>query len=89
MRPTEDTCERENTECVLYEDHRPLLREISRDIVPPEILDTPKRVNALIEFLRLSGAYSRAGFIRNPRAAPKFEEETDVPEDDDDEIGEG
>ncbi|KAF7350488.1 RnaseH domain transposon factor [Mycena venus] len=74
--------------CPRYEDHRHLLRSVSRDISLPEILGTKDGIAALAKFLEESGAFTKTGTPRRPQETPSFEDEPD-PVDSDDESDDG
>ena len=56
---TLETCEHIIIHCQRYERHRDILREANEELSLPEILGTPNGIDALCEFLRQSGAFSR------------------------------
>ncbi|KZV89833.1 hypothetical protein EXIGLDRAFT_576125, partial [Exidia glandulosa HHB12029] len=66
---------REHTlrECPRYDHYRATLRAASRHIVLSEILGTERGIEALSGFLRKSGAFTKTGEPRAPRAAPVLE----------------
>ena len=64
---------------------RDVLRDVSRDISLPEILGTRDGIEALTEFLRESGAFSKTGLPRKARDLPRYEDEPEVPLDSEDE----
>jgi hypothetical protein len=71
-------------ECPLYEDHRHILEEVSRDISVPEILGTKEGISALAEFLDVSGAFTKTGEPRQTKDLPRYEDEPEPePESDD------
>jgi len=55
-----------------------VLREISNDISLPEILGTKEGIEALAEFIRKSGAFSKTGTLRTEKQPPLLEEEPEV-----------
>lgn len=57
-------------ECPRYDAFRGKLRDASRNIILSEILGTPRGIEALSGFLRRSGAFTKTGEPRAPRAAP-------------------
>ncbi|KZV89363.1 hypothetical protein EXIGLDRAFT_589384, partial [Exidia glandulosa HHB12029] len=57
-------------ECPRYDAFRDKLRDASHNIVLSEILGTPRGIEALSGFLRKSGAFTKTGEPRAPRAAP-------------------
>src|SRR6266568_5517779 len=61
--------------CPRYEEHRDILREAYPTLPLPEILGTPNGIQALCEFLRQSGAFSRTGTILKRQSKPQFENE--------------
>jgi ribonuclease HI len=68
-------------ECPLYEDQRPILEKVSRDVSLPEILGTQKGITALAKFLEKTGAFTKTGQQRQPRTLPSFDDEPDPPDD--------
>ena len=66
--------------CKLYDNFCEDLRLVSRDISLPEILGTPKGIEALAKFLELSGAFTKTGQPRQPLNLPTFEDEPEVNE---------
>jgi ribonuclease HI len=75
------------TTCPQYEESRDILRAVSQDIVLTEILGTKEGIDALIQFLRESGAFTRTGQAREPRDQPRWEDERD-PLDEEDSVEE-
>ena len=63
--------------CPLYEAHRNLLRQASRDIALPEILGTKTGILALAKFLENSGAFTKTGHPRPKAKPPDPEDEPD------------
>jgi hypothetical protein len=68
-------------ECTRYSEHRNILRKASDTIALPEILGTKEGIQALTEFLKKSGAFSRTGVPRELRPPPLFEDEPEVDSD--------
>ena len=62
-------------ECPRFEQHRHILKKVSRDIVLPDILGTKKGITALADFIYKSGAFSRTGTTPTPPQPPRFENE--------------
>ena len=72
--------------CQRYERHRDILREAYQELSLPEIFGTPNGIDALCEFLRQSGAFSRTGAVLKMQPQPLPENEPIPPiEDSDDE----
>ena len=72
--------------CRRYERYRDILREAYEELSLPEILGTPNGIDALCEFLRQSGAFSRTGAVLQMQPQPLPENEPTPPaEDTDDE----
>jgi ribonuclease HI len=79
-------------ECPSYNEHQYILKKVSRDVGIQEILGTKKGLEALAEFLEISGAFTRNGWPFNKeRVLPTFSDEPNVEiedewdsEDDDD-----
>jgi hypothetical protein len=70
-------------DCPKYQTHRHILEEESRDISLPEILGTEKGIEALIDFLEESGAFTKTWKpISKPRE-PSFDDEPNPAEDED------
>ncbi|KAJ6527368.1 hypothetical protein B0H10DRAFT_2155546 [Mycena sp. CBHHK59/15] len=69
--------------CPRYEDHRHLLRDVSRDISLPEILGTKDGIAALAKFLEESGAFTKTGAPHRQLELPSFDNEPDPVESDD------
>ena len=68
-------------ECTKYSQHRHILQEASETIALPTLLGTKEGIQALIAFLKKSGAFSRTGVPREPHPPPLFENEPDVDSD--------
>jgi len=75
-------------DCPRYEAHRHHLQAVSRDISMPEILGTAEGVEALVNFVRSSGAFTRTGIIWKPPDPPVFDDEP-YSEETDESDGEG
>ena len=80
-------------ECPRYDEHRNILEEVSRYITLPEILGTKPGIQALSEFIKKTGAFTRTGTpIARPNP-PTIENEPDprpnnpYPPDDNDDGG--
>ncbi|KAF9260797.1 hypothetical protein L218DRAFT_1050689 [Marasmius fiardii PR-910] len=75
--PRQQTREHILRECLMYEPHREILREVSRDISLPEILGIKEGVEALGTFIEKSGAFTPSG---QPRQTPEadIQDYTDV-----------
>jgi ribonuclease HI len=58
--------------CPWYEQHRHILRKVSADISLSDILGTEKGISALIDFLDITGAFTRDGMKRNPPQDPEY-----------------
>ncbi|KII90005.1 hypothetical protein PLICRDRAFT_74067, partial [Plicaturopsis crispa FD-325 SS-3] len=69
-------------DCLLYEEHRHILREASEQISLPEILGTEEGIEALAEWMEKSGAFTKTGEPRTKWEKPVWEEEPDVGEED-------
>ncbi|KAJ6546137.1 hypothetical protein B0H10DRAFT_2131789 [Mycena sp. CBHHK59/15] len=69
--------------CPQYEDHRHLLKDVSRDISLPEILGTKDGIAALAKFLEESGAFTKTGTPHRPLEIPLCDNEPDPLESDD------
>ena len=48
-------------DCGLYDEHRPILAKVSRDIAPQIVLGTRKGIEALAKFIAMSGAFTKTG----------------------------
>jgi ribonuclease HI len=70
-------------DCPKYQTHRHILEEVSRDISLPEILGTEKGIEALIDFLEESGAFTKTGKPTPKPREPSFDEEPNPAEDED------
>ncbi|KAJ3766336.1 hypothetical protein FB446DRAFT_676608, partial [Lentinula raphanica] len=57
-------------ECPQYHDFRYVLEKASPDVILADILGTSEGVEALSEFLELSGAFTRTGKHREPPEGP-------------------
>jgi len=81
--PTACPCDNETFEtreqmiiyCRRYESYRDILREAYPELSLPEILGTPNGIDALCEFLRQSGAFSRTGALLKLQPQPLLENE--------------
>ncbi|KAL1665956.1 RnaseH domain, transposon factor [Schizophyllum commune] len=62
-------------DCPIYEPHRHILRGVSEDVAPAEILGTPKGIDALARFLKKSGAFTKTGHPRAGPRTPRWEDE--------------
>ncbi|KAJ7048438.1 hypothetical protein C8F01DRAFT_957503, partial [Mycena amicta] len=62
-------------ECPRYNNHRHILKKVSRDIALPVILGTTKGISALAKFLEESGAFTKMGQPRRENKLPTLEEE--------------
>jgi len=68
-------------ECTRYSQHRKILRKISPTISLQTVLGTKDGIQALITFLKKSGAFTRTGTTKQPYTAPTFEDEPEVDSD--------
>ena len=68
-------------ECTKYSQHRYILQEASETIALPTLLGTKEGIQALIHFLKKTGAFSRTGVPREPHHPPLFENKPDVDSD--------
>ncbi|KAJ3831292.1 hypothetical protein F5878DRAFT_549730 [Lentinula raphanica] len=59
-------------ECPRYEDFRYVLQKVSQDICLADILGKEEGIEALIEFLDLSGAFTVTGRPRNQPEPPMY-----------------
>ncbi|KAF5311071.1 hypothetical protein D9619_007654 [Psilocybe cf. subviscida] len=85
---TIETREHIITSCPRYEEHRNILRKVTPSIALSEIFGTQEGIEALAEFLELSGAFTRDGKPRpsaeyNLHEAPPPPQDPENPFDDD------
>ncbi|KAJ3735324.1 hypothetical protein DFJ43DRAFT_983626, partial [Lentinula guzmanii] len=59
-------------ECPRYEDHRHILKKASQDICLADILGTKEGVEALSEFVEISGAFTKTGQPRKQHETPEY-----------------
>lgn len=69
-------------DCPRYQQHRDILSKASRHLALPEMLGTPKGIEALAEFLKKSGAFTRTGTTFEKLPAPVFDDEPEPPVED-------
>ena len=65
----------------------PLHIRLSRDIFLPEILGTEEGIKALSTFLKVTNAFKATGKQTTPKEAPRFEEQPEPPNTDDEDNG--
>lgn len=73
-------------DCPQYEDHRHILRAVSRDVSLPEILGSEDGITALAEFIESSGAFTRNGEVYQKKPTPRPEDEPEDYAESDEEV---
>ncbi|KAJ3793320.1 hypothetical protein GGU11DRAFT_666042, partial [Lentinula aff. detonsa] len=60
-------------ECPRYKEYRYILKKASQDISLADILGTKEGIEALSEFLELSGAFTKTGRQRKQQEHPEYQ----------------
>ncbi|KAJ3832175.1 hypothetical protein F5878DRAFT_548524, partial [Lentinula raphanica] len=59
-------------ECPIYDDFRYILEKVSPDVCLMDVLGTTEGIDALAEFIEMSGAFTRSGKPRQSPEPPQY-----------------